>query len=170
MFGNPNLEPCTLHLEPFLCLIAPAGFKKFLHQSPAFRLKHPSNHFKTVVQTPVLRNFIQRPQSPGLGVSRPVDDLVQPDLDHGPGTHQTGFDGDQQGGSRKPIIIKKPSGLSQNQDLGMGRRIIVAAGFGYDRRQLFHPRKKPKRPRWGLPLRHRPFRPPSRPGPSILPR
>jgi hypothetical protein len=46
-------------------------------------------------------------------------------VDHGPGTHGAGFDGDEQLAVSKTVVAKGGSGLAQGDDFSMRRRIRV---------------------------------------------
>jgi hypothetical protein len=61
-----------------------------------------------------------------LGIGGGIDEPAKPGVDHCPGAHGAGFQGDKKLACSEAIVAQGAASLSQGNDLRMRRRIDVA--------------------------------------------
>jgi hypothetical protein len=100
----------------------------------AFQLADAHDNFVVVGETRVGTDVVQRAESTGLRVHRPVYDTGDSRLLGGSGAHHTRFESDDQRAVIKPPRAQRLGRIAQRQDFCVGHRVIgqlpfvVAAG------------------------------------------
>lgn len=67
-----------------------------------------------------------RARGTSLGIGRSVDDAVQSRMNHRPGAHRAGFQGDKHGAAVEAMIAEGLAGGAQSDDLRVSSWVIVA--------------------------------------------
>lgn len=84
--------------------------------------------FDPMVEARIRKDFEAGADGAALGVFGPVDEARDTGLDHRPGAHAAGFDGDVQGGVGEAVVAEEPGGFAKDDDFGVGGWIVVANG------------------------------------------
>jgi len=95
----------------------------------AFRAQYPADGFRPVVEALIRWQEVEPTAcSPRLRVGRTEKDAFHTGVHDGPGTHDTGLQGNIEPRSRQTIVSHPQRGIPQGQNLRMRRRIHGADG------------------------------------------
>jgi hypothetical protein len=88
--------------------------------------QHSRGYFNAMVEPGMVQHLQHRPGCAGFRIRRSVDKACQAGVSHGPGTHGAGLDRNEHYAAYQAVIFQPCSRLPQSDNLGMGRRIVIA--------------------------------------------
>ena len=94
----------------------------------SLRGENACGDFDLVVEARIGKDFEAGAHSAALGVVRSVDEARNARLNDRAGAHAAGLNGDVEGGVREAIVAEESCGFTEDDDFGVGSRVVVANG------------------------------------------
>ncbi len=100
--------------------------EEFAQQFSAFFCQLAARYQHLVVKLGVVQDLENRTGRARLWIGGGIDEPAKPGMDHRPGAHGAGFQGDEKLAAAQSIVAQGPRRLSQRDDLCVRGRIKVA--------------------------------------------
>ena len=104
--------------------LSPALREEFAQLSRALVFEDPHLQLDLVIETPILGDVVEAPGGTCFQIGCTESDSFQPRQHSRPGTHSARFEGHDQGVSCQTPVPVIPGRSRENQDLGVGGRIL----------------------------------------------
>jgi hypothetical protein len=99
--------------------------EKILKQGDGFFGAHACSDFDAVIGTVVAQNFEAGTDCAAFGLICAVDETGYTRLDHCPGTHRAGFDGDVKRGAEQAVIADSEGRVTKRENFGVGGGVAM---------------------------------------------